>query len=280
MTICLTHKTEYTFSQPVFLEPHTLRLSPRCDQFQQAVELVYSVAPEPIGFCDSVDLDGTTSRLVWFSDETDFLSVETSCTVAVTRRDPFSFLLYPGSSLTLPFTYSDRVLSNLVRELTPITHSEEIRTFTLSMITEAGGQTLPFLSTLTKYFYEEWRYERRQTGSPYSPEKTFNHKKGSCRDITLLFMAICREAGIAARYVSGYFFDDDNDIESELHAWVDVYLPGAGWRGIDPTNGVMVAENHIVLASSPDPFLTLPVQGTYRGLATSIMEVDLLVKKR
>jgi len=90
-------------------------------------------------------------------------------------------------------------------------------------------------------------------------------KEGACRDLAVLFMDICRSLGLAARFVSGYKYSPDTPDQHELHAWAEVYLPGAGWRGYDPSWGLAVADHHVALAAGPAPQDAMPVTGTFRG---------------
>ena len=119
----------------------------------------------------------------------------------------------------------------------------------------------------------------RPTGAPQTPAETLARGRGACRDQTVLFVALCRAAGLAARFVSGY--QDRSAMETDrryLHAWPEVYLPGAGWYGYDPTRGTAVSNGHVALAAARDPAGTLPVEGSYFGTATSRMEFALTIR--
>ena len=104
----------------------------------------------------------------------------------------------------------------------------------------------------------------RPHGAALSPEATWGERTGACRDLAPLFNEVCRLVGLPARFVSGYGYSDFLD-ERHLHAWSEVYLPGAGWRGFDPTIGLAVADRHIAVAAARDPEDTAPTSGTYRG---------------
>ena len=103
------------------------------------------------------------------------------------------------------------------------------------------------------------------TGDPWPPEKTLADRTGSCRDIAVLFCEVCRAAGLPSRFVSGYAVDPDHSGCHHLHAWSEIYLPGAGWRGFDPTLGLAVADRHVSLAAARLPALAAPTSGVYRG---------------
>ena len=124
------------------------------------------------------------------------------------------------------------------------------------------GNTLDFLFTLNQRIYQECEYLTREAGAAYPAGITWRNKQGSCRDYTVLFMDVCRAMGIPARFVSGYQEGDEEQETRDLHAWVEVYLPGAGWRGYDPTLGLVVGDRHIPLAASTIPAYTAAVDGS------------------
>ncbi len=117
------------------------------------------------------------------------------------------------------------------------------------------------LQTLVQRLYKECSYTMREEGMPWEAGVTWRRKQGSCRDLTVLFMEVCRAMGLAARFVSGYEVGDEETSQWELHAWAEVYLPGAGWRGYDPTHGLAVGDRHIALAANPLPQYCAPVKG-------------------
>ena len=124
------------------------------------------------------------------------------------------------------------------------------------------GNTLNFLFTLNQRIYQDCEYTIRHVGEPFPAGVTWRNKIGSCRDYAVLFMEVCRAVGIAARFVSGYQEGDEEQQSRDLHAWVEVYLPGAGWRGYDPTLGLVVSDCHIPLAASAIPKYAAAVEGT------------------
>ena len=122
--------------------------------------------------------------------------------------------------------------------------------------------TLDFLFALNQRIYQDCQYLTRHTGEPFPAGVTWRSKQGSCRDFSVLFMEVCRAMGIAARFVSGYQEGDSNQQDRDLHAWAEVYLPGAGWRGYDPTLGLVVSDRHIPLAASAIPAYAAAVDGS------------------
>jgi transglutaminase-like putative cysteine protease len=126
-----------------------------------------------------------------------------------------------------------------------------------------SGDTVNFLGTLNQRIHEACRYLIRETGTPLSPGITWSEKQGSCRDLTVLFVEVCRAIGLAARFVSGYQEGDLDQDDRHLHAWAEVYLPGAGWRGYDPTHGLAVSDRHIALVASAVSNYAAPISGNF-----------------
>jgi len=123
------------------------------------------------------------------------------------------------------------------------------------------GNPIDFLHELNQRIYNTCQYDVRPDGEPRSPSITWTKREGSCRDFAVLFAAACRTVGLAARFVSGYQEGDPDTTERDLHAWVEVYLPGAGWRGYDPTHGLAVADGHISVAASVLSRYAAPIEG-------------------
>ncbi|MBF2077919.1 MAG: transglutaminase family protein [Synechococcales cyanobacterium T60_A2020_003] len=264
----ITHQTAYIYSEPVALAPHMLRLRPRSDANQQLHRFDLSIEPAPVGQSAMIDLDGNSIHKVWFSDTpvselliTTVSEVETLCT------NPFAYLLDPWA-VNLPPAYSDSpplglqpylagYLSKIPGAIDPVAAQ-----LAQEVWYEVSGNTVAFLSTLNQRIYEHCGYTIRETGGPFPPGVTWTKKSGSCRDVSVLFMEACRAMGLAARFVSGYQEGDVDTNDRHLHAWAEVYLPGAGWRGFDPTHGLAVSDRHIALVACPHPQDAAPITGT------------------
>src|SRR5581483_10726230 len=135
---------------------------------------------------------------------------------------------------------------------------------------------ISFIAHATDYIHREFHHVVRVQGEALPAYKTLRRREGACRDLAVLLVDICRAMGLAARFVSGYKFDPDSRDAHELHAWTEVYLPGAGWRGYDPSWGLAVADLHIPIAAAPSPLEAAPVSGTFRGTdALSKMEYQV-----
>ena len=266
MLLEIEHKTKYSYSKPVFLEPHFIRLRPRSDSTQKVYTFNIEFSPEPIGKTDCVDIDGNDTVFIWFEDLKDELVITAKSRVETLRTNPYEFLVNDYKALKLPLKYSDELkipLSPYIR--TEAKNNSEIDEFSRFILHKAGNQTLNFLSELNTYFHKNFKHINREIGNPWNPHRTLEKKKGSCRDLVVLFMECCGIMGLASRFVSGYKEVNIKTERRELHAWVEIYIPGGGWRGYDPSLGLAVADSHIILAAGPSYQLASPLSGNYRG---------------
>ncbi len=265
MRYSIHHRTVYEYDRPVQLQPHTLRLRPRSDGWQKLEDFTLQVSPTPAGISQMVDLDGNALIKVWFEPkDCDRLELTTTSHVTTLQDNPFVYLVEPFA-MQLPLDYP----SSLRSQLRSYLRSDELIDpvaveIAQDLLVNANGNVSGFLSALNNLINTECGYGMRETGRPLPPGVTWRDRKGSCRDFTVLFMEVCRAAGLAARFVSGYQEGDLEKAEHYLHAWAEVYLPGAGWRGYDPTLGLVVGDQHIAVCASADPSYTVPVSGGYR----------------
>lgn len=267
----ICHSTNYTYTQPVFLKPHTLRLRPRCDSWQKLYSFALTVEPEPVQVSQFTDLDGNAIAQIWFTGITEHLKIQVTTEVETYRTNPFDYLLEPWAT-QLPLDYATSVLN----QLQPYRQSYEmgancaIAQLAQELYQNVQGETVPFLGALNQHLYETCKQIIRETGDPWPAGVTLRQKQGSCRDVAVLFMEICRAVGLAARFVSGYQEGDLDAENLDLHAWAEVYLPGAGWRGYDPIQGLVVADRHVALVASPLPQYTTPVVGNFAPVQPSL----------
>ena len=269
MRIAVVHTTLYRYSAPVYLEPHIFRLHPREDTSQRLASWTLDIAPTPLGRTECLDQDGNTVVRAWFDSVTPELSLRSQFALETLRDNPFNYLL-TALDTKLPMEYAHPLRAPLVPYLRH-DRSPTIRAFAQSLADECGWQTLPFLSALNQRLFATTRQVIREVGAPHAAETTLRDREGSCRDLAVLFCAACRALGVAARFVSGYERDASLQENGDLHAWAEVYLEGAGWRGYDPSRALAVAASHVAVAAASDPLLASPVSGTYRGSATAKM---------
>jgi transglutaminase-like putative cysteine protease len=269
----IEHITRYSFSKEVFLEPHTIRLRPKSDSTQTLKKFEININPEPTGSTNLVDIGGDSSSL-WFDGLTDSLAIVTRSEVETHRSNPFDYILSSDRAHHLPMEYSGSDESVLEPYRAPSSgFGDKFQGFVEKILLESENKTLSFLSVLTSHIYANFEHEIRNEGLAYEPGETLSQMKGSCRDFVVLFAQVCRSMGIASRFVSGYTVGDPENMENYLHAWAEVYLPGGGWRGYDPTLGLAVADQHITLTSGATPLQASPVTGSFRGTG-AVAEIE------
>jgi transglutaminase-like putative cysteine protease len=206
------------------------------------------------------------------------LSIVVSSTVETLRTNPFDFLLPPGG-VRLPLRYPESVESGLTSYLRKQEVASEVREAAETVMRRVDGRTVPFLAELTRWIHASFEKVVRLEGAPVPAAETLAIGSGSCRDLAVLFNEICRAVGLASRFVSGYHERESPDGRRYLHAWSEVYLPGAGWRGFDPTEGLAVADRHVALASGLQPVSAAPTDGTFRGNgASSTLDSQIVLR--
>ena len=205
--------------------------------------------------------------MAWFSDLHDRMVIRASSEVETLRENPFDYLL-TSVNRRLPIGYQPwemAALGTACRRTAVPAKADPVLDLACEIRDAAGNELVPFLTRLCTTLHERFKLIHRETGPPWSPAITMEQRQGSCRDVAVLFMDVCRAVGLAARFVSGYQEGDPGQEDRHLHAWAEVYLPGAGWRGYDPTHGLAVADRHVAVAAAADPQFAAPVTATYRG---------------
>ncbi|MGD1949680.1 MAG: transglutaminase N-terminal domain-containing protein [Leptolyngbyaceae cyanobacterium] len=258
----IVHQTRYQYADPVQLGTHIMRLQPRVDGSQRLHYFSCEISPTPRKTIDWLDLEGNVCRQVWFPD-TDIttLTIVSQCDVETLRANPFDYLS-PAWAITAPIDYPQSVKHQITPYLViPYAESPAVIDWAQQQLHHVNGNIGLFLTGLTQTIYQTCAYEIRHQGPPLSPGVVLANQRGSCRDFTVLFMAACRAVGLAARFVSGYQQGDTDQTAHELHAWPEVYVPGGGWRGFDPTLGLAVADDHIALAAAAVPAQAAVIDG-------------------
>src|ERR1700684_3576138 len=271
INIALNHKTHYRYDRPVLLGPQTIRLrpAPHC----RTPILAYSLKVLPQKHFINWQQDPQANyraRLVVPEKATDFL-VEVDLVAEMAIFNPFDFFLEPYAE-KIPFVYE----SSLARELRPFLEAEtpgpKLAAF-LTQVSRVSMPTLDFLVSLNQRVQREVGYVIRLEQGVQSCQQTLTLGTGSCRDSAWLLVQILRNLGLAARFVSGYLIQLTADVKplegpggassdfTDLHAWTEGYLPGAGWVGFDPTSGLLAGEGHIPLACTPDVGSAAPISG-------------------
>jgi transglutaminase-like putative cysteine protease len=278
MKFKIVHKTVYRFSSEVFFEPHFLRFKPKNTPFIRVEKFNLNIVPESAGLSEQVDSENNFVHFCWFEGMKNEMTINMDMVVDSMEFNPFNFILYPEQYFNVPFTYSESLTEILRPSLKVSAISNYLIEYGKKILHESGSDTLGFLANLTRNIHSDFMLEYRHFGEPHSPEKTFQQKHGSCRDLAWMQVQLLRHLGIAARFVSGYYYIQMEKPEFELHAWIEVFLPGAGWIGFDPSHGIVAGNTHIPVASSSHFENTMPVSGSVRGKATSDLITNLFIE--
>jgi transglutaminase-like putative cysteine protease len=182
-----------------------------------------------------------------------------------------------------PFRYSDEDIPNLAPALAHQYPSDNVHHWAKQFLDPSGGTgTMSLLSSMTLGIRNQFQYMRRSQKGIQSPDETLQSRRGSCRDFAVFMMEATRSLGVAARFVSGYIFVPGNDTTvtggGATHAWMQAYLPGAGWIDFDPTNSIVGNRNLIRVAVAWSPDHVLPLWGTFTGSRTSFLGMDVTVR--
>jgi len=277
MRFSIQHHTQYRYSQPVRLSPHQLRFHPRDDGAQRVIRHHLEISPTPQGQNAHIDLEGNRVTQIWFADDTDHLTIALTMEVETLRSNPFDFIL-DQAAISLPIDHSHDVVcahSYLQR----IDTDDAVTAFAAEMSLAVNRDTLRFVDRLNRELFADFNHIHRETGEPQSPATTLQTRHGACRDLAVLFVDCCRAEGLAARFASGYQKGNLQAERRHLHAWPEVYLPGAGWRGFDPTHGEVIADTHVTVTAAAHPQHTMPVSGIFTGQgASSTLHYDLRIE--
>jgi transglutaminase-like putative cysteine protease len=278
MHIEIEHETRYEYRDPVRLGPHVVRLRPRPGGCLRELDYALEVQPAPVERRDCLDANGNRVVRLWFDGETRSLRLHSRLSVETGDGAAYAPRL-DAARARVPVLYPDAEAAALAHYLDGPPPAGAVSDLAGELARLAAGDTLAFLDLLNRRLHTGIAREIRPTGAPQTPAETRARGRGACRDQSVLFMAVCRAAGLAARFVSGY--QDRSAMETErryLHAWPEVYLPESGWHGYDPTRGAPAADGHVPLAAARDPGGTMPVEGSYFGETVSRMDFSLAIR--
>ena len=267
MRFRVAHVTRYQYSGAAFLEPHTFRLLPRGGGSQRVFNYELILDPNPAGLTETLDAENNAVHFAWWENQTSSLAVNSSFEVETLRFNPYDFLLSDLSLATLPVAYPENVQPTLAPYTVRQNPDRSVYEFAKHIAQSVDWQTIPFLASLNRKLHTHVEHLVREEGAPQLPAETLATRTGACRDVAVVFIEACRAMGIAARFVSGYELLAASSDRAFMHAWAEVFLPGAGWRGYDPSRGLAVAENHVAVAAALLPASATPIAGTFRGNA-------------
>ncbi|CAA0111516.1 putative protein [Halioglobus japonicus] len=277
----IIHHTYYNFSDPVTLGTHELLLRPREDHTQRIQSFNLRVRPDATIKWHR-DVEGNSVAVASFKpSRTQQLAIESEVIVQQYNEDPLDFIV-ADYALNYPFNYQAEDAVLLTPYLQPEEHGagRELRAWVSSFWQESETvQTYALLQRMAQHINATCEYRVREEPGVQTAKQTLQGGTGSCRDFAYLFMQAAQSLGLAARFVSGYLHAPYVTGIGSTHAWAEIYLPGAGWLGFDPTIGDIVGADHFPVAVAHLPESVPPVSGTFRGAAQSTLDVGVWVSR-
>jgi uncharacterized protein (DUF2126 family)/transglutaminase-like putative cysteine protease len=279
------HLTHYKYDRPVILQPQIIRLQPAPHSRTKVLSYSLKVSPELHFVNVQQDPYGNFLTRFVFPEPVTELKIEVDLVADMTVYNPFDFFV-EESAETWPFQYPEDIRADLSIYMQPEPVGPLLRRF-LDGIDKSPMNTVNFVTSINASIQQHIAYIVRMETGVWSPEETLGNAKGSCRDSSWLLVQALRNLGFAARFVSGYLIQLKPDLVSldgpagtdhdftDLHAWCEVYLPGAGWVGLDPTSGLLTGESHVPLAATPHYRNAAPISGF-----ASYAEVDFAFDMR
>jgi transglutaminase-like putative cysteine protease len=282
--LTIHHKTEYRYAHPVAFGEHRIMLRPRDGHDLRVLSGNLEIEPPPMSLRWIHDVFGNSVAIATFDERAETLSFISTTTIehnpaeefAPTPDDPAYFY---------PFLYSDEEFPDLVQFITPQYGDPqgELSAWARNFLdVEGPTPTFNILSNMTHGIRAAFSYRKRHEQGTQHPLDTLQTRSGTCRDYALFMIEALRRLGIAARFVSGYLSIPGDPAHGYVgggstHAWVQVYLPSAGWIEFDPTNGIVGTRDLIRVAVARDPRQAIPLHGTYLGSADAFVGMDVSI---
>jgi len=272
MFLRLTHLSRYDYSEPVSFAPHALYLRPRETPRQRLHHFALDISPAARRIATTDPLDNALDWAYFEPEASSRLEFRTELMVETLDANPFDFFLKPSAN-TFPLVYDPAERFALAPALAPRadTPVADLQAWLQARLPSLPTETVPCLTALNAAVHAGLNYATREAAGIQSFGQTLAHGGGSCRDYAVFLIELCRSLGVAARFVSGYLYEPPAPmalIPPALHAWVEVYLPGAGWRGLDPTRGIFCDDAFVPLAHSAIAENVNPIQGSFIGSAS------------
>ncbi|MBP8156364.1 MAG: transglutaminase family protein [Leadbetterella sp.] len=280
MILEVEHQLSYSYSDYVGLNPHYFFLSPKPTPYQYLIIHELGILPKPDLLNKNIDQEGNIQHVCFINQRLKTFEVSSKFSIKTDNFKGLNFVFFPFECAKIPFKYPQRMEKYVEFILNSKVISDQVREYALSVAEKANYSTIDFLMEVTTQIHKNFRYISRERGDAVSADETLKSRSGSCRDFSVFMMEVCASVGILARFVSGYLYGSELH-QHDLHAWVEVLLPGGGWRGFDPTEGRVVDKNYIALAASIESAGLNPVRGTFRasGHIDSVLNTLVTIKE-
>jgi transglutaminase-like putative cysteine protease len=280
--LIVRHVTTYRYRQPVSFGEHRMMLRPRDSYDQRLIEARLTIDPEPSELHWMHDVFGNCVAIARFSRRAAELRFDSTIRLDHEPMNPLEFELEEFAR-TYPFCYGSEEMPDLVRSIERqyLDRDREVDRWAHQFLKRNGStNTRELLAGMTHAIHERFTYVSRVEAGVQDPLMTLKLGSGSCRDFALLMMEAVRALGLAARFVSGYIAPSGRvDLKrlggESTHAWIEIYLPGAGWVEYDPTNGLIGSDGLIRVAVVRDPRQAVPISGTWTGFPSDFLEMTV-----
>ena len=267
MRIKYIHNLEYSYEEPVQLGEHRICIKPRSNGFQKLLNFGLKISPEPELIYPLLSASGEEITRARFKGLTSKLIIKSESEVE-TIQHPNIFDAVGNRDLSLPFCRSiiNRDLQGSLEGWMPNgQHDPSAVELAQEALSGSINNALSFTYQLIEIIQDRVKYTKRHTGPAWPASRTVRERIGSCRDLAMLMVECCRSVGIPSRFISGYHFEEVPSNEYDLHAWAELYIPGAGWRGFDPSGKGLIDERYLTLVSSSKSNLTAVITGNFIG---------------
>jgi transglutaminase-like putative cysteine protease len=282
--LTISHTTEYRYDRPVAFGEHRIMLRPRDGHDLRVLDGKLTITPEPMSLRWIHDVFGNSVAIATFDERARKLTFSSTATIAHNPSDAFA-LTPDDKAYFYPFMYNGDELPDLQEFIRPQYGDPdgELSYWAREFLDPEGPTpTHNILAGMTHGIRKQFTYRKRYEHGTQHPLDTLQTRSGTCRDFALFMIEALRRLGIAARFVSGYLFIHGDRSRGYVgggstHAWVQVYLPAAGWIEFDPTNGIVGSRDLIRVAVARDPRQAIPLHGTYLGSADAFLGMDVSI---